>query len=68
MLLESVCGADSLVGFKQFVEFAAGVGIEIFLVAENQIALAFDEPPVLLARLAELGPACFVDGLIDVHD
>jgi hypothetical protein len=57
LLLEDICGADGLVGFKQFVEFAARVGSEILLVAENPLALAFDKLPVLLARLAALGPA-----------
>lgn len=67
LLLEGVCGADGLVGCKQPVEFAARIGIEILLVAQNQIALAFDELAVLLARLAGLRPAHFIDGLIDVH-
>jgi hypothetical protein len=65
--LEDVCSADGIVGFKQFFKFAAGVGIEIFLVAEDQTALALYELTVLLARLTALSPAHFVDVLIDVH-
>lgn len=67
LLLEDVGGADGLVGFKQPVELRPAVGVEFFLVAEDQVALAFDELPVLLACPPALGAANFVDGLVDVH-
>jgi len=67
LLLEDVCRADGLVGGKEPVEFLAAVGIEFLVVAQNQITLALDELPVLLAGPAALGAAHFVDGMVDVH-
>ena len=67
LLLENVCRANGLVDLKEPIALFASVRIEVFWVAKNQVAMAFDELPALLAGHPALRPDHLINRLVDVQ-